>query len=170
MTVAAGIHARILQYLAARNTKEAVADALSKHPYEAFRAILGYQGPYPESVHPMDAHTDHLPALLAALLTRAPRLLIGPRPAKTPPRPYMLIAAAIISNDSRFAATILSGLKDRSIYVKLAVVNGITRCRFLQTPDVKRQLQALTTMKSIAKDAYTLDRIREAVEIIDRHA
>src|SRR6185436_20745508 len=69
-------------------------------------------------------------------------------------RPFILITAAIAANDPRFADTILSGVKDRSIYVKLAAVSGVLRCSFLRTPEVKQQLQRVLAMKSIAKDEH----------------
>jgi len=115
----------ILQYLASPETKSAVVTRLSQSPYDAFAAILGFRGPYPQTIHPIDVHEEYLTPLLAALLKACPQLLIGPKPARIPPRPFILIAAAIEANDPRFADTILSGLKDRSIDVKLAAVHGI---------------------------------------------
>jgi len=101
--------------------------------------------------------------LLAELLKACPQLLIGPDPARIPRRPFILIGAAIAANDPRFADTILSGLKDRSIYMKLAAVNGILRCAFLRTPEVKQQLQRLLAMKSLAKDEYAVEQFQDAL-------
>ena len=98
----------ILQYLASPEIKNSVV--------------------HPETIHPIDVHEDYLTPLLAELLKACPQLLIGPDPARIPRRPFILIGAAIAANDPRFADTILSGLKDRSIYMKLAAVNGILRC------------------------------------------
>jgi hypothetical protein len=145
-----------LQYLASPEIKNSVVHRLSQSPYDAFDAILGFQGPYPETIHPIDVHEDYLTPLLAELLRACPQLLIGPDPARIPRRPFILLGAAIAANDPRFADTILSGLKDRSIYVKLAAVDGILRCSFLRTPEVKQQLQRLLAMKSIAKDEYAV--------------
>lgn len=160
----------ILQYLASPEIKNTVVHSLSQSPYEAFDAILGFRGPYPKTIHPIDVHEDYLTALLAELLKICPQLLIGPDPAKIPRRPFMLIGAAIAANDPRFAPTILSGLNDRSIYVKLAAVDGILRCSFLRTPAVKQQLQRLLAMKSIANDEYSVERLQEALKAIDSDA
>jgi hypothetical protein len=157
----------ILQYLASPQSKSTVVDVLSRRPYEAFQAILGFRGPYPKNIHPIDVHEEYLGGLLEELLKRCPQLLIGPRRAKVPPRPFILIAAAIAANDPRFANTILSGLKDRSIDVKLASLHGITQCAFLRTPAVKRTLRDLLALKSIANDAFVRDRIQTAVDLIE---
>ena len=157
----------ILQYLASPETKEAVVDGLSRNPHEAFQAILGFQGPYPANIHPIDVHEEYLTGLLAALLRRCPELLIGPKPAKIPETPYILIAAAIATNDPRFADTILLGLKGRSIYLKLASVHGIMRCAFLRTPEVRQRLVDLLKLKSVAKDEYSSERIQAALRLID---
>jgi hypothetical protein len=133
----------ILQYLASPEIKNSVV--------------------HPETIHPIDVHEDYLTPLLAELLKACPKLLIGPDPARIPRRPFILIGAAIAANDTRFADTILSGLKDRSIYVKLAAVNGILRCAFLRTPEVKQQLQRLLAMKSLAKDEYAVKQFQDAL-------
>ena len=165
--MSAKVRALILQYLAAPATKSAVVERLSQTPHEAFGAILGFRGPYPKKIHPIDVHEEYLAPLLASLLKACPHLLIGPKPAKIPPRPFILIAAAIEANDPRFADTMLASLKDRSIEVKLAVVHAIRQCSFLHTPEVRQQLQSLMATKSIAKDAYTRGLFQEALHAID---
>ena len=160
----------ILDYLASPETKNAVVKSLSQRSHEAFEAILSFRGPYPETIHPIDVHEEYLTPLLAGLLKACPQLLIGPKPARIPPRPFILIAAAIEANDPRFADTILAGLNDRSIDVKLAAVHGIRQCAFLHTPEVKLQLQRLMTMKSIATDAYSLAQVRAALRAIGSRA
>src|SRR6185503_1709184 len=100
-----------------------VVERLSQKPHEAFGAILGFRGPYPKKIHPIDVHEAYLAPLLASL-----------------PRPFILIAAAIEANDPRFADTMLASLKDRSIDVKMAVVHAIRQCSFLHTPQVRQQM------------------------------
>ena len=90
--------------------------------------------------------------MLAGLLQACPRLLIGPKPARIPPRPFILIAAVIETNDPRLADTILSGLKNPSIDIKLAAVHGIRQCAFLHTPEVKQELQHGAIPRRVARD------------------
>ena len=160
----------ILQYLSSPETKDAVVDGLSRNPREAFEAILGFRGPCPANIHPIDLHEEYLTGLLAALLQRCPELLIGEKPAKILGPPYMLIPAAIAANDPRFADTILLGLKSRSIYLKLASIAGVRRCAFLRTPEVRQRLVDLLKLKSIAKDEYSHEKIEEALRVIDGDA
>ena len=155
----------ISRYLASPDTKSAVVAELSRNADAAFQAIQSYQGPYPNGMHPIDAHEEYLTALLVELIKRFPRLLIGPNPAKMTSQPFILISAAIAADDPRFAETILAGLKHRSIYVKLVALNGIVRLSFLRTPEVKQQLLRLMVMKSIAKDEYSMERIQEALAL-----
>jgi hypothetical protein len=51
--------------------------------------------------------------------------------------------------------------------VKLAAVDGIRRRAFLRTPEVKRRLQRVLAMKSIAKDPYCRAELRTALRAID---
>ena len=154
----------ILQYIASPDTKNVVADEISRCPDEALQTILAFRGPYPKDIHPIDVHEIYLTDLVTALLKRCPRLLAGPDPAQIPLGNTILIASAIAANDPRFAETILAGLKHRSIYVKLAAVHGIIRCGFLRTPEVKRQLAALMVKKSIANSEYLLARFQVAFD------
>lgn len=154
----------ILRALASPEAGKAVLDELALRPREAFEALLNFQGPYPEGVHPIDVHEDLLCGLLTGLLRRCPELLIGPDPAKIPSRPFILISAAIAADDPRFADTILSGLRQRSIDLKLAALDGIVRRPFLRTPEVKARLQELMGMKSIARDRYVLGRFQQALD------
>jgi hypothetical protein len=105
--------------------------------------------------------------LLAGLLQACPRLLIGPKPARIPPRPFILIAAVIETNDPRLADTILSGLKNPSIDIKLAAVHGIRQCASLHTPEVKQELERLMATKSIAKDVFSMEQFRGALRAIE---
>ena len=82
--MSAKVRALILQYLAAPATKSAVVERLSQTPHEAFGAILGFRGPYPKKIHPIDVHEEYLAPLLASLLKACPHLLIGPKPARIP--------------------------------------------------------------------------------------
>lgn len=164
------IDQRIVRFLAAPDTCEAVAAELSRAPQESFHAIIDFRGPYPEGMHPIDAHEDHLTQLLAELLKRCPSLLIGPDPVKMPKRSFIVIAAAIAANDPRFSETILSALTDRSIYMKLAAVDGIVRRAYLRTPAVRKQLLGLQEKKSISRDEYVMQRLKEAINMFDQQA
>ena len=153
----------ILQYIASKGKRDIVVKAMIAHPTEALSAIVEFQGPYPEDIHPIDVFEEYLTPLLSELFRRSPALLIGPAEAMLPKNKYMIIAAAIAADDSRFGGLILSGLKDRSIYVKLLVVDGIARRSYLRTPEVKRELQRMLSLKSIAADPYSRQKTRAAL-------
>lgn len=156
----------IVQYLTSPKTKRpSIVNKLSIGPDAAFETILGFRGPYPESLHPREVH-ETLFALLPDLLKICPRLFIECE-IKTlaPDQRYPLICAAICTQDSRFIDGILSGLKDRSIYVKLLVIDAITRTRyrFLRTADARKELERLLTLKSIAESEYARKHVENAL-------
>jgi hypothetical protein len=156
----------ILEYLASpRDKKDAAVDEMSRRPDEAFHALMTFRGPYPEGVHPIDAFPDYLSPLLTSLFLRCPSLLLGRDVSRmSSGERWVVISAAIASESPAFAGVILSGLKDRSIDVKLLAVNAVSRDAFLRTPDARRQLQRLLTLTSMT---YCRDQIQRALDSFD---
>jgi hypothetical protein len=161
-----GISTRELlqRYLASPEARTTALEELTLRPSEAFEAALDFKGPYPEGANPVAVHEGPIHDLLQNLLRRFPQLLIGPDAVPRPSAPYLLISAAIAADDPRFADTILRGLEDRSIYMKLLVVDGIIRRPFLRTPSVKVRLEKLMATKSIARDRDALEHLQRALD------
>jgi hypothetical protein len=159
----------IVQYVTSPKAKRPlIVNKLSISPDAAFETIFAFRGPYPESLHPREVH-ETLFALLPDLLKICPRLFIECE-IKTlaPDQRYQLICAAIETQESRFKDGILSGLKDRSIYVKLLVIDAIRRYRFLRTADARKELERLLTVKSIAESEYHRKQVENALRKFTR--
>lgn len=156
----------IVQYLTSPKTKRpSIVKKLSISPDAAFETILAFRGPYPESSHPRDVH-EILNFLLTDLLKICPRLFIECEiKTLTTDQRYALICAALYTQEYRFIDGILSGLKDRSIYVKLLVIDAIRlrRYRFLRTADARKELERLLTVRSIAESEYNRKQVENAL-------
>ena len=156
----------IVQYLTASKVKQrTIVNRLAENPQEAFGATLAFRGPYPKALHPRDVHDTHLVQLLADLLAKCPELFTG-RGIKTVNRDHRhrLICAAISTQDPQFTEGILAGLKDRSIYVKLLVIDAITRYKWLRTEGARIELERLLMVKSIAESDYDRRHVEQALE------
>lgn len=155
----------IAEYLtASRSRKTALVGTLAQTPSAAFDAILAFRGPYPTSIDPRDAH-DQLVELMVELLKRCPRLFIECDLRKVDRiQRHPLLYAAIATCEPRFTSKIIGALRDRSIYIKLLVADAIVRHDYLRTPEAKRQLQRLLTVKSIAESNHDRVRLERALE------
>ncbi|MAP07635.1 MAG: hypothetical protein CMM00_01990 [Rhodopirellula sp.] len=132
--------------------KRAIVEKLAETPDVAFTATLRFRGPYPESLHPRDVHDTHLVDLMTELLKQFPHLFTECE-LKNIDRfqRHPLICAAISTHDPQFTDAIIGALKDRSIYIKILVMDAIGRHHYLRTAEAKKQLERLLTVKSIAE-------------------
>jgi hypothetical protein len=146
-------------------------EALTRRPEAAFRALLGYRGPYPAPLHPIDVHADHLRVLLTELLRRRPALLLGrDLSALGPGQRHLVLNAAIGAEDPRFTPVILAGLKDRSVYVRLLVADALVQHERLRAREARLELRRLLALKSVASSEYDREHFQQALDALDRHA
>lgn len=141
---------------------------LSQHPDDALSAILGFHGPYPESIDPRDAHDRYLVDVLGELLKKSPRLF-GKTNTKGSAS-YLLISAAILTREPCFVDGILAGLRDRSLYTKLMVVDAISQHRYLRTAAAEMELKRLLSLQSIASSSSDRRKIESALAAFTKDA
>lgn len=158
----------IVRWLGSRGASDFVLPEMSLHPDQAVAAILGFRGPYPADMHPIDAHADYLTALLAALLKQCPDVLAQVKPAALRRGQYTLISAAIMTGDPRFADAIIAGLKATSVLTKLMVVEAVQRHAWLRTPAARAELERLATLPSIASSAPDRAKVAAALAAFER--
>jgi hypothetical protein len=132
-------------------TRRKTVAALVRRPDAALKAIMNFDGPYPDDADVIDVFPDYLAPLLTDLLRRCPRLVIGRDLNKIASEggPWILIEAAIRTDDRRFTEMVLAGLDDRSAAVKLLVIEAIAERPFLQSPAAVPKLERLLRLKSM---------------------
>lgn len=114
---------------------------------------------------PRDAHGIHLVNLLSMVLSRAPAVLANRELRTIDVRQrYTVINAAIGADAVAFRDFILSGLRDRAIYVKTLVLDAIVRHPELRTSDARVLVERLMSVKSIADSDYDRRHVQAALD------
>lgn len=125
--------------------------------------ILTFRGPFPAGAT-RDFFDTSLPDLLQDLVSRAPSVFLDRSAADLlSTNAFLVLGVAIALNDTRFTPLIIAGLRCRSIYARLQSVEAITRRSSLRTPQAKRELQRLLTLKSVRQNACDRDTVKQAL-------
>jgi hypothetical protein len=147
-----------------RSLLDRTADALVHGDGDPVIAVLDYRGAPPEGVHVVDFFPDILSPLLTALFVRKPELLTARDMSKlSSGRRFALLAAGLMTGDARLVHTILCGLDDRSIGVKLLVVRAIVDAPFMRDASARHRLERLLPLASMGPHLGILHRALDAL-------
>ncbi len=142
-----------------------VVDALRKNPDDAFQVIANGLYQKPENLDFRDLD-DPLFRLLTTFVDLVPEVVIPKMTKGFWGGRYLYIQCAAASKAPIFVPTIINLLADRTIYIKILVLQLILQYPHLQVPEAMPQFEKLGKMKSFQDseaDRQLLEQAKQCV-------
>jgi hypothetical protein len=161
------ISALVLAFLE-RPRDASTIDLILDRGGNVFEVVDAYAGPFPDGMDPRDAG-ETLGLLLARIGERYPAKLMHHLQSRAFwAKKWRYLYAAASLEDDRFGPLIVSHLSDRSVYVKDAVIDILTKYHNLWSDDAALRLRQLLSGKSINQMTTPKHRIEALLHAIEQ--